>query len=216
MIRSLTPRLAAGNALAVAVQKGLLPVKIIDCKKLTHKKWINLFDVSYLDKRGHKKLWQVATRDSLPRCMTGNFNQPDAVLMIPFHRTEKKLVLIREYRVPLAGYQYEFPAGLIDAGETIEAASRRELKEETGLELTQTYEISPILYSTAGMTDESLVLVYCECEGTPSSNENQGTEDIEVSLVSYEEAAKLLTDTSQKMDVKTWLALAQFSRDHFF
>jgi ADP-ribose pyrophosphatase len=216
LIRSLTPRLAAGNALAVAVQKGLLPVKIIDCKKLTHKKWINLFDVSYLDKRGHNKLWQVATRDSLPRCMTGNFNQPDAVLMIPFHRTEKKLVLIREYRVPLAGYQYEFPAGLIDAGETIEAASRRELKEETGLELTQTYEISPILYSTAGMTDESLVLVYCECDGTPSSNENQGTEDIEVSLVSYEEAAKLLTDTSQKMDVKTWLALAQFSRDHFF
>lgn len=185
-------------------------MKIIDCKKLTDKKWLNLFDVSYLDKSGHEKLWQVATRDSVPRCISGNFNQPDAVLMIPFHRAEQKLVIIREYRVPLAGYQYEFPAGLIDKGESLEEASRRELKEETGLDLTHINKISPVLYSTAGMTDESLVLVYCECDGMPSSAENQGTEDIEVYLVSPDEAEQLLSDASQKMDVKTWLALSQF------
>jgi ADP-ribose pyrophosphatase len=191
-------------------------MKIIDCKKLTDKKWLNLFDISYLDKNGHEKLWQVATRDTVPRCMTGNFNQPDAVLMIPFHRTEKKLVLIREYRVPLAGYQYEFPAGLIDPGETIEAASRRELKEETGLDLSIIHRVSPVLYSTAGMTDESVVLVYCECDGTPSGIENQGTEDIEVYLVSPEEAKQLLFEPSQKMDVKTWLALSQFLNVRYF
>jgi ADP-ribose pyrophosphatase len=191
-------------------------MKIIDCKKLTDKKWLNLFDVSSLDKNGHEKLWQVATRDAVPRCITGNFNQPDAVLMIPFHRMEKKLVLIREYRVPLAGYQYEFPAGLIDPGETIEATSRRELKEETGLDLRQIHRISPVLYSTAGMTDESLVLVYCECDGTPSSIETQGTEDIEVFLASADEAKQLLSEPSQKMDVKTWLALSQFLNVRYF
>jgi ADP-ribose pyrophosphatase len=191
-------------------------MKIIDCKKLTDKKWLNLFDVSYLDKGGHEKLWQVATRDAAPRCMTGNFDQPDAVLMIPFHRTEQKLVVIREYRVPLAGYQYEFPAGLIDKGESIEEASQRELKEETGLDLSHIHRISPVLYSTAGMTDESLVLVYCECDGTPSSAENQGTEDIEVYLVSPDEAEHLLSDASHKMDVKTWLALSQFLNIRYF
>jgi ADP-ribose pyrophosphatase len=191
-------------------------MKIFDCKKLTDKKWLNLFDVSYFDKNGNEKLWQVATRDSIPRCITGNFNQPDAVLMIPFHRTEQKLVIIREYRVPLAGYQYEFPAGLIDKGESLEEASQRELKEETGLDLTHVHQISPILYSTAGMTDESLVLVYCECDGTPSSIENQGTEEIEVSLVAPGEAEQLLYDTSQKMDVKTWLALSQFLNIRYF
>ena len=191
-------------------------MKIIDCKKLTDKKWLNLFDVSYFDKNGREKLWQVATRDSIPRCMTGNFNQPDAVLMIPFHRATQKLVIIREFRVPLAGYQYEFPAGLIDKGESLEEAGQRELKEETGLDLIHIHKISPILYSTAGMTDESLVLVYCECDGTPSSTENQGTEQIEVLLVAPEEAEQLLYDTSQKMDVKTWLALSQFLNIRYF
>jgi ADP-ribose pyrophosphatase len=185
-------------------------MKIINCKKLTDRKWLNLFDISYLDKNGHEKLWQLATRDAVPRCITGKFNEPDAVLMIPLHRTEQKLVLIREYRVPLAGYQYEFPAGLIDEGETLEEACRRELKEETGFDLTHIHTISPVLYSTAGMTDESLVLVYCDCDGRPSNIQNQGTEDIEVYLVSQHEAKQLLSDTSQKMDVKTWLALSQF------
>ena len=191
-------------------------MKIIDYQKLTDKKWINLFDITYLDKTGHKKLWQVATRDAVPRCVSGNFDHPDAVLMIPFHRTQEKLVLIREYRVPLAGFQYEFPAGLIDAGETIAAASRRELKEETGLDLTRIHHVSPVLYSTAGMTDESLVLVYCDCDGKPSSSDNQGTETIEVVFASAAKAKQLLSDCSQMMDVKTWLALTQFSNVHFF
>lgn len=191
-------------------------MKILDCEKLTDKKWLNLFDVSYLDKSGTRKLWQVATRDAVPRCISGDLDQPDAVLVIPFHRTENKLVIIREYRVPLAGFQYEFPAGLIDRGETVEAAARRELKEETGFDLTLIHGISPVLYSTAGMTDESLVLVYCECEGAPSNQGNQGTEEIEVLLVRPEEARQLMFDTSQKMDVKTWLALTQFSNLRFF
>jgi ADP-ribose pyrophosphatase len=191
-------------------------MKIIECRKLTDKKWINLFDVSYSDNNGNERLWQVATRDSIPRCMTGNFNTPDAVLMIPFHRAEQKIVIIKEYRVPLAGYQYEFPAGLVDKGESLEEASQRELKEETGLDLKKIHRISPILYSTAGMTDESLVLVYCECQGSPSRAENQGTEDIEVLLVTPDEAEQLLYDTSQKMDVKTWLALSQLLNIRYF
>ena len=191
-------------------------MKIIDYQKLTDKKWINLFDITYLDKTGRQHTWQVASRDKVPRCVTGNFDPPDAVLMIPFHRVEEKLVLIREYRVPLAAFQWEFPAGLIDPGETIETAARRELKEETGLDLTHIHHISPILYSTAGMTDESLALVYCECEGMPSSSENQGTEAIEVELFSPAEAKQILFDRSHMMDVKTWLALAQFSNVHYF
>ena len=43
------------------------------------------------------------------------------------------MVIIREYRVPLDGYEYGFPAGLVDNGESLEQAARRELMEETGL-----------------------------------------------------------------------------------
>lgn len=43
-----------------------------------------------------------------------------------------QVVLIRQYRPGLDAVHYEIPAGVVDQGEDIEAAARRELAEETG------------------------------------------------------------------------------------
>jgi ADP-ribose pyrophosphatase len=86
-------------------------MKIIDSKKLTNLKWLNLFNVSYVDKNGVHKIWQVASRVKEPKCVTKDFAQPDAVVMVPFHKSKKKMVITKEYRVPLADYEYGFPAG---------------------------------------------------------------------------------------------------------
>ncbi len=185
-------------------------MKITDCKKLTDARWINLFDVSYTDKTGGERNWQVVSRNRQPKCVSGKFDVPDAVLMIPFHTTEQKLVVLREYRVSLAGFQYEFPAGLIDKGETIQEASQRELMEETGLTLKRITGISPPLYNTAGLTDESVAIVHCECDGVPSTDENQGTETIEVCLLSPADASRIIADANAMFDVKLWMALNHF------
>jgi len=185
-------------------------MKIIGSKKLTQGKWLNLFDVAYVDDSGTGRNWQVISRNSEPKCISGRFDKPDAVLMIPYHRIRKKLVILREYRVSLAGFQYEFPAGLIDAGETIQEAARRELLEETGLQLMHITRTSPPLYNTAGLADESVVLVYCECEGQPTNANNQGGESIEVCMLSRQAAQGILADPAAKFDTKLWMAL-----DHF-
>lgn len=186
-------------------------MKITGYKKLTDAKWINLFDVSYRDKTGRERNWQVVSRNRRPKCVSGKFDIPDAVLMIPFHTTEQKLVVLREYRVSLAGFQYEFPAGLMDEGESIKEASQRELMEETGLALTRITGISPPLYNTAGLTDESVVLVHCDCDGVPSTEENQGTETIEVCFLSPVDAARIIADANALCDVKLWMALHHFA-----
>lgn len=187
-------------------------MKITGFKKLTDAKWINLFDVFYRDHAGGERNWQVVSRNRRPKCVSGNFDIPDAVLMIPFHTAAKKLVVLREYRVSLAGFQYEFPAGLIDDNESIAAASRRELMEETGLTLKRITGISPPLYNTAGLADESVALVYCDCDGVPSTEKNQGTEVIEVHLLSPADASNILSDEYAMFDIKLWMELNRFSQ----
>jgi len=204
------PREISAISLYQLVYGGII-MEITDSKKLTHTRWINLFDVSYTDKTGQDRNWQVVSRNSQPKCISGKFDIPDAVLMIPFHTVLQKLVILREYRVSLAGFQYEFPAGLVDKDESIQEASRRELMEETGLSLTRITGISPPLYNTAGLADESVVLVHCECDGIPSAADNRGSEIIEVHLLSPEDATRILSDAHAMWDVKLWMALKHFA-----
>lgn len=62
----------------------------------------------------------------------------------------EKLLLNKEYRMAVGDYVYNFPAGLIDAGETAEVAAARELKEETGLELVSIKDTLFDSYSAIG------------------------------------------------------------------
>jgi len=45
---------------------------------------------------------------------------------------KKRILLVRQYRLPAKSYLWELPAGRLDAGETPLQAARRELVEETG------------------------------------------------------------------------------------
>ena len=186
-------------------------IEIKASKKLTHQKWLNLFDVKYVAKTGDEKSWQLATRKKEPKCVTGRYDQPDAVVIVPFHRAKNKMVITREYRVPLSDYEYGFPAGLIDDGESVEQATRRELREETGLTVSRFIKMSPPIYSSAGMTDESVAMVYVECEGTPSNTGNTEFELIEVLLITPAEAFRMCSDATLKFDAKAWLEISQFA-----
>jgi ADP-ribose pyrophosphatase len=180
-------------------------------EKLTDFKWLNLFNIHYVDSHDTERQWQVATRHKHPKCMTGQFAIPDAVVIVPFHIGRGKIVMTREFRVPLAGFEYGFPAGLIDDGETVEATTRRELYEETGLSVVQILKISPPIYSSAGMTDEAVTMVFVECEGLPSAAANEGAEQIEVILASPSEIAIMCRDSALKFDAKAWLVLSEFA-----
>ena len=187
-------------------------MEIKGAKKLTNLKWLNMFDVAYVDKNGRNKSWQIATRARQPKCVSGRFTEPDAVVIVPFHTSENKIVITREYRVPLADYEYGFPAGLVDDGESIEQAVQRELKEETGLNLTRVISTSPPVYSSAGMTDESVAMVYIECNGRPSTAGNTASESIEIDFVSPSQAARLCDNPTLKFDAKAWLVLYNYSK----
>jgi ADP-ribose pyrophosphatase len=196
------------------MDKQNIMMKIKGSRKLTAEKWLNLFEVRYIARTGNEKSWQMASRLNEPKCITGGFHRPDAVVIVPFHCVRDKLVITREYRVPLDGYEYGFPAGLVDKGESVEQAARRELIEETGLTVSRFIKVSPPIYSSAGMTDESVAMVYVECEGEPSNSANTDSELIEIRFISPDEALDLLNDTTLKFDAKAWLAISQFAENN--
>jgi ADP-ribose pyrophosphatase len=186
-------------------------LKITRTELLADAEWLRLFRLHYRTKSQVERSWVMATRLPAPRCATGRFEKPDAVIIVAYHVHRSKIVVIREYRVALGDYEYGFPAGLVDEGETVAAAAGRELHEETGLKVVRFLRESPPLYSSAGITDESMAMVYVECDGEPSAEASHDSELIDVLFVSPAEAGRLCRDASLKVDAKTWLVLSHFA-----
>lgn len=182
---------------------------------LSQNKFLNFYHAIYENKAGEIGNWFIASRKTeevmRKQCLEGMEDKVDAVLLVAIHEENQKLVLIRQYRVPLNDYIYELPAGLIDGDEDYKVAARRELKEETGLELIKIDEEASKekVYLSAGMTDESVTLVYCRCKGNLSKAYLEADEDIEPMLVSKEEAREIL-QSDHKIDIKAYMALKQY------
>ena len=151
------------------------------------------------------------SRQNAPKALSGNLDRPDAVVVVPYHAGKEKLVLISEFRVALGCFQYGFPAGLIDKGENVVEAGVRELREETGLIAMRILMEGPPVYSSSGMTDESISMIYVVCDGEPSNALNESSEDIQTLFVSPGEAATLIAKRELRFDVKTWLVLSMFA-----
>lgn len=188
-------------------------------KKLTllnGTKFLSLYDAEYTNRVGNINHWIIASRKNYETLKEQYFNgkeeKIDAVIIAALHKESSKLVLVKQYRVPLNDYVYELPAGLVDGNESMETSVKRELKEETGLELIEiNYEKSKRkVYASTGMTDEAVAMVYCTCEGEVSKEYLEDDEDIEVYMVSQNEAKSIIKHNI-KMDVKAFMLLQSFA-----
>lgn len=185
---------------------------------LNQTKFLNFYHAVYENKLGQEKSWFIASRKPeevmRKQCFEHTEDQVDAVLIVATHEASSKLVLVKQYRVPLNDYIYELPAGLVDEAEDFKVSVARELKEETGLQLVAIDEerSRQKVYLSPGMTDESVHMVYCTCTGELSKAYLEADEDIEPLLISKEKAKELL-ESNVKMDIKAFIILQQFIKE---
>lgn len=175
-------------------------IEIKEVIRQTQNKFLNMFEYRGTNKVGHDFRYFVASRaakDEELKAVSGR-NDPDGVIMYGLYgENEDRVVLIRQFRIPLGCYIYEFPAGLVDKGEDYRTAAVREMHEETGLvfdpiDADEMFEAAR--YTTAGLTDESCCMVYGHCSGEPSRKYLEEGEDIQIILADRDEVRRILKE----------------------
>ena len=173
--------------------------RVKSIKRQTNNRFLNLYELDVQFRDGSSAPYYVASRrkDENSIKAATHDNHPDGVILYGVHGKKKdKVVLIRQFRYPINGFVYEFPAGLVEPGEDMLDAGIREMYEETGLQFTpvDAGSYSRPFFTTVGMTDESCGTVYGYCSGEPTNTHQEGTEDIQVVLADREECRRILRE----------------------
>lgn len=173
--------------------------RIQNIEKLTQNPYLNLYRLDSRFRDGSFGEYFVASRRSEPHAIKAatHDNRPDGVILYGVYGEQKdRVVLVKQYRYPVDGYVYEFPAGLVEPGEDLQEAGIREMFEETGLNMVPKAvgACSRPFFTTVGMTDESCGTVYGYCSGEPTSRHQERTEDIQVVLADREECRRILRE----------------------
>ena len=183
--------------------------KILKGLEIVKDGFLKAYNMQY-DVDGKPYTYELVSRNDLqdPSQLGQTAN---AVAIVPIFR-DGTILVCREFRYAINDYCYEFPAGLIDPGETVEQAAIRELSEETGLKVEEILAVLPAGYSSAGMTDEKVSVIYCLVDG--DIQDSVGKEEIHSKKMSIEEAMLLVLTPSNQISCRfqlivTFLAMAQ-------
>ena len=164
------------------------------CEILYQGKWLRLV------RRGH---WES--------CERTHGGDGMAVIVIAVTPADEVL-FVEQYRVPLGARTIEMPAGLVGDDhddDSLEAAARRELVEETGWEPARV-DVLLVGPTSAGMTNERIAFVRATGLRKVGEGGGVGDEAITVHAVPRAEAPRWLMARQAEgceLDLKLWAGL---------
>ena len=133
---------------------------VLEEQLLYQGRWSNLVEFIYEDEKKQIRKWEGLHRK----------NNAEAVIIIAKMKPSDRYIIIRQFRPPTNSYILEFPAGLVDRGETRDQTAIRELSEETGY-VGEVEKISPRLYSSPGILSEAVSFAHVQVDENLPENQ---------------------------------------------
>lgn len=163
-------------------------------------KWVKLEKTTYVDPAGNTRTWETAKRTTRQT----NTEADGVGIIALLKRTLHKdcVVMVKQFRPPLGCHTLEFPAGLIDEGESAEVAALRELKEETGYK-GEVVGVTPVTCLDPGLSNCTTQIVLVNINGDEMENINPTQqlgdgEFVEVILLPLDEFQTKIDDLLKK------------------
>ncbi|TNM91444.1 ADP-sugar pyrophosphatase isoform X2 [Takifugu flavidus] len=174
-------------------------------------KWVTLEKTTYIDPAGTTRIWETTKRTT----RQANTEADGVGIIALLKRTLHKdcVVMVKQFRPPLGCCTLEFPAGLIDEGESAEITALRELKEETGFK-GEVVGVTPVTCLDPGLSNCTTQIVLVNINGDEAENINPTQqlgdgEFVEVVLLPLDEFQTKIDDLLKKekilVDAKVYI-----------
>lgn len=165
-------------------------MELLKVEKVRDSKYLKNYEITYKNKIGKEKKYEIVSRNDI-NSIDEIGSKTAGVCMVVKHKCEDKLLLLREFRMSVNKYIYNMPAGLLDENESVEDCVIRELYEETGLKDISIMKVLKPSFSSVGITDEKVTVVFVEAQGDFEDNSSPN-EKIEPKFYSRDEVKNLL------------------------
>ncbi len=163
-------------------------MRLLGMEKVKDGKYLKNYELTYLNKAGREKKYEIVSRNEIsgPEALG---QRVSGVSIVAYH--EDRLLLLREFRMGVNRVIYNLCAGMAEEGESIEACIRRELYEETGLQVKRIRHILPPSFSAVAFSDVKTQIAFVDAEGNFEDHTSEN-EQIAARFYTREEVKRLL------------------------
>ena len=161
-------------------------MEIISKKTVWKGKFMSAVEITYRDVKGIVRTWEALERLGIA-----------GIVVMVAVTPSGNVVLEKQFRPPLGRDVIELPAGLVEPGESMEEAAKRELIEETGWAAKKLEFLAEGPIST-GASTEALRAYLCTDLDHPGKNGGDDNEIIEVIEVPIENVQKFLRNAQKE------------------
>jgi len=179
-------------------------MRLLKLEKVKDGKYIKNYELTYLNKAGREKTYEIVSRKEL-NSIDDLGKKTSGVSIVA--TMNDKLLLLHEFRMGVNKHIYNLCAGMLEENETLEECIRRELYEETGLNVAQIKCIMKPSYSAVGISDIKTQIAFVEACGKFSDHTSEN-ELIDAAFYTADEVKTLL-------ETEEFSSRAQMAAYHF-